>query len=168
MARKKITAAQKAEAGQFWQERREREMRERSKAQAEYAVRERAAREAEKRKTAIHMSRSPKTRAAEAQLLGEKIGSEAAKEFWPVGEQADCIRRSCLSAQREALRTAKEQMRRMPSHYVGMREPADDIERRAFLRGAWWSIKRKLAPICRPEVADGEQEGMFGLGKRRR
>jgi len=167
MARKRSTRESKAEAHQFWQERRERDMRERSKAQAEYAVRERAAREAEERKTAIHMARSPKTRAAEAQLLGERIGAKAAVEFWPDEEQAACIRRSCLSAQREALRTAKEQMRRMPSEYVGMREPADDLERRAFLRGAWWSIKRRLAPICQPEVAE-EQEGLFGLGKRRR
>lgn len=167
MARKRITAAQKAEAGQFWRERQERAMRERSKSQAEYAVRERAAREAEERKTAIHMAKSPKTRAAEAQLLGERIGSESV-DFNPTEEADACLRRSCLDAQREALRTAKERMGRLPRQYAdyGVRAPTDALERRAFLRGAWWSIQRRLAPICRPELAE-EQEGMFA-GRRRR
>ncbi len=142
--------------------------REGARYRAEIAERQEAKRLEDERRTASHLARSPKTRAAEAQLLGEKIGSKAAEGFWPDKEQAACIRMSCLAAQREALRTAKEQMRRLPSHYVGMREPADDLERRAFLRGAWWSIKRKLAPICQPEVADGEQEGMFSGLRRRR
>ena len=131
------------------------------------AARWREEKEAEERKTAYHMARSPKTRAAEAQLLGEKIGAASATSFWPDEEQAACIQRTCLNAQREALKEAKQKMRRLPGEYVGMREPADDLERRAFLRGAWWSIKRRLAPICQPEVAE-EQEGLFGLGKRRR
>jgi hypothetical protein len=146
----------------------EKVQREGARYRAEIAERQEAKRLEEERKTSVHMARSPKTRAAEAQLLGEKVGGDAVRWFSPMGEAEACIRRTCLAAQREALQEAKQRMRRLPSHYVGMREPSDDLERRAFLRGAWWSIKRRLAPICQPEVADGEQEGLFGLGKRRR
>lgn len=166
MARRRATPAEKAEARRFLAERQVRWMRERAASQAVYAEQERVRKAEEKRKLAVHMGRSTKTRIAESQLLGEKVGASSVKEFWPHDEQRDCIRRTCLAAQRDALREAKSRMAQSSNLWseYGTPGPMDAMERRAFLRGAWWSIQRKLASICRPEVADGEQEGMFGFG----
>jgi hypothetical protein len=107
---------------------------------AEQDAREREKKEAAARKLAVHMAKSPRTREMEAQLLGEKIGasstSMASEEDMDV-----CVKRLCLASQRESLRRVKDKLMRWDPERDGGLGPVDSMERRAFMRGAWWSIK---------------------------
>jgi hypothetical protein len=133
---------------------------------AEQDAREREKKEAAARKLAVHMAKSPRTREMEAQLLGEKIGasstSMASEEDMDV-----CVKRLCLASQRESLRRVKDKLMRWDPERDGGLGPVDAMERRAFMRGAWWSIKENLEPVCRP-VPVGDERIRYPLDGLRR